>query len=144
MAEKLPIHDLFLRPLKAIREEGIVRWIALKEEDQLLRRFGEAEVLRLDPGRATALTLRPVVDEVWALLEGAVEAHWHDLRAGSPTRGARHRAELREPTVFLAPFGVAFGVRALEGPVLLARFASHMRDDPESAGDVILEWEPGP
>jgi dTDP-4-dehydrorhamnose 3,5-epimerase len=144
MAAKLPIHDLILRPLKAIRQEGMVRWIALKEDDQLLRRFGEAEVVRLDPGHATALTLRPVVDEVWALLEGAVEAHWHDLRTGSPTQGRRYRATLRQPTVFLAPFGVAFGVRALEGPALLARFATHMRGDPESAEDAILEWEPGP
>jgi dTDP-4-dehydrorhamnose 3,5-epimerase len=144
MTEKPPIHDLILRPLTAVREEGIVRWVALKEDDQLLRRFGEAEVVRLEPGYSTALTLRPVVDEVWALLEGAVEAHWHDLRAGSPTHGQRYRATLHRPTAFLAPFGVAFGVRALEGTALLARFATHMRGDPESAEDAILDWETGP
>ncbi|OGO10719.1 MAG: hypothetical protein A2Z66_01305 [Chloroflexi bacterium RBG_13_66_10] len=144
MAERFPIHDLTLRPLAATEDPGVVRWLALREADQLLRRFGEAEIIRLSPGHSTALTLRPVVDEAWALLEGAVEAFWHDLRPRSPTSGARYRATLHEPVVLLAPFGVAFGVRALEGPVLLARFATHMRDDPESREDVILEWEPGP
>jgi dTDP-4-dehydrorhamnose 3,5-epimerase-like enzyme len=144
MKERLPIHDLYIRPLEAVQEPGVTRWPTLKESDELLRRFGEAEVIRLEAGRATTYMLRPVADEVWAILEGVVEMHWHDLRPRSPTNGVRHRMTLRQPTLVLAPFGVAFGARALEGAALLARFATHGRDDPESRDDRALEWETSP
>lgn len=144
MIENPPIRDLFIRPLEASREHGVTRWLALKDTDHLLRRFGEAEIIRLEPGHPIALTLRPVVDEAWAILEGVVEVLWHDLRPRSPTNGVRYQTALRRPTLLLAPFGVAFGARALEGAALLARFATHGRDDPESRDDETLEWEPRP
>ncbi len=143
MSEKPPIRDLDIRPLKMTRENGVTRWLALKDSDHRLRRFGEVEIVRLDEGNSTGLVLRPVVDEAWAVLEGVVEALWHDLRPGSPTNGVRHRLILRQPTLLLAPFGVAFGARALEGGALLARLATHSGDDPESRDDTALEWDPG-
>jgi mannose-6-phosphate isomerase-like protein (cupin superfamily) len=143
MSDRLPIHDLFVRPIEPVTEANVVRWIALRESDQLLRRFGEAEIIRLKPGGRTALTLRPVADEVWAVLEGTVEALWHDHRPRSSTRDARYQTTLRRPTLLLAPFGVAFGVRAVGGGALLARFATHSRADPESADDAQLGWESG-
>jgi len=144
MIENLPIRDLFIRPLETTRELGVTRWLAFKDTDHLLRRLGEAEIIRLMPGHPIALTLRPVVDEAWAVLEGVVDVLWHDLRPRSPTNGVRYQATLRRPALLLAPFGVAFGARALEGAVLLARFATHGRDDPESRDDATLEWEASP
>jgi hypothetical protein len=44
-----------------------------------------------------------------------------------------------EPTIVLAPFGVAFGARALDSPALLLRLATH--DDHEHEGDQALPWE---
>jgi len=142
----LPSQAASLRSLalETTRELGVTRWLAFKDTDHLLRRLGEAEIIRLMPGHPIALTLRPVVDEAWAVLEGVVDVLWHDLRPRSPTNGVRYQATLRRPALLLAPFGVAFGARALEGAALLARFATHGRDDPESRDDATLEWEASP
>ncbi len=129
-----PIHDLVvLRLTFEERPSGrhlpLLRW-----SDHLLRRFALAEAVRIAPGDGEPpLRLRAVADEVWALVEGQVEFVWQDKRPASPTHGARHRLVCREPTAVLAPFGVAFGVRALEAPALLLRLASH--EDGEHEGD---------
>ncbi len=60
-------------------------------------------------------------DEVWALVEGRAMCLWQDLRPDSPTRDRVHTQDVGEPTAMLAPFGVAFGVKALDGPALLLR-----------------------
>jgi dTDP-4-dehydrorhamnose 3,5-epimerase-like enzyme len=82
-----------------------------------------------------------VADEVWVLLEGEVEFVWHDLRQDYPSCGVWHRITRAEPTLVLAPFGVAFGVRALGGPALLLRLTTHADDDIASEGDQTLPWE---
>jgi hypothetical protein len=138
-----PIHDLYIRPLETASEPGLRRWLALCESDQLLRRFGEAEIIRLEPGASPGITLRMVADEAWALLDGAIEAFWQDRRPRSPSRGAHLRQRFERPVLLLAPFGVAFGVRALQNGALLARFATYMRRDPECGEDLALPWEDG-
>jgi hypothetical protein len=141
MSDAFPIHDLFIRPLAQVEEPGITRWPALADSDSLLRRFGQAEVVRVSPDRAADLRLRRVADEVWALIEGTVEFAWLDLRPGSPSTGFRHQVTCARPTLVLAPFGVAFGMRALAGPALLLRLATHAESDPASQGDLTLPWE---
>ncbi len=141
MSESFPIHDLFIRPLTHVEEPGVSRWTALRDTDHLLRRFGQAEAVRISPDRPADLRLRPVADEVWALLEGEAEFAWLDLRPGSPSRGVRHQMSCAEPTLVLAPFGVAFGVRAIGGPALLLRLATHASGDPASEDDRSLPWE---
>lgn len=135
-----PIPDLFYRPLEREDTEGLTRWPALRDTDPLLRRFGLAEVVRVTPEATPTLRCRAVADEVWALLEGKVEFLWHDLRPGSPSLSRRHRMTASAPVRVLAPFGVAFGLRAIDGPALLARFATHTDDDPEASRDRELPW----
>lgn len=136
----LPIPDLLVRPLTRLDNEGVVRWPALSDTDPLLRRFGLAEVLRLTPEARPVLRCRAAADEVWALLEGALEFLWQDLRPDSPSYGRQHRLTATSPTLVLAPFGVAFGLRALDGPALVLRLATHADDDPESSADRELPW----
>jgi dTDP-4-dehydrorhamnose 3,5-epimerase-like enzyme len=141
---KYAIPDLYIRTLSSASLPGVRRMLALRESDHVLRRFGEAEVLRLDPGASPGIVLHLVADEVWALLEGSIEAFWQDRRPRSPSRGARVRDRFLSPVLMLAPFGVAFGVRALDEGAMLARFATHMQDDPECREDLHLPWEDGP
>ena len=129
-----PIHDLFVKPLSREDTPAGRRLSVLRYSDHLLRRFGLAEELELEAGQALGPQLRLVADEVWALVEGRVEFTWEDRRPGSPSQGSRHSLHCEQPTLVLAPFGVAFGCRALEGPARLIRLASHAPDEIDDLG----------
>jgi len=139
MPETYPIHDLYIKNIQPIEETGIIRWPTLRDSDHILRRFGFAEVVRTYPKSAVKLMVREVADEVWALCEGKVEFHWHDLRQNSPTFDNQYRLICDRPTLLLVPFGVAFGYRVLEGPATLLRLATH--DEGVHKGDYQIPWE---
>jgi len=139
LRDALPIHDLFIRRIPAERDGSEQRWIALQDGDHLLRRFGLAEVVRVEADLQPAMRLREAADEVWALIEGKVEFRWHDHRSDSPTSGVEHRIVCDTSTLVLSPFGVAFGFRPLGGPALLLRLATHAEGSHD--GDRRLSWE---
>ena len=141
LKETRPIHDLYIRELTVEETERLTKFNVLSEEDHLLRRFGQVQVIRKSPGRDEPLCLREVADEVWALIEGQVEFAWHDLRLGSPTHDHWQRFRTEAPTLVLAPFGVAFGCRALENPALIIRLSTHIEG--EHPGDREIPWEFG-
>ncbi|MGD8813216.1 MAG: hypothetical protein PVI78_01925 [Anaerolineales bacterium] len=139
MNEDHPIHDLFLREITVESDGSDMHWVVLQRDDHLLRRFGLAEVVRADSETEPYLSLRAVADEVWALIDGRVEFRWHDIRKESPTFGNQHQITCDRPTLVLAPFGVAFGFRPLEGSALLLRLATHSEGVHEE--DRRLPWE---
>lgn len=127
-----PIHDLYVRPLE-MRGEGQLEVLPLlRYSDHLLRRFGLAELYRLPADGQRPPVTRAVADELWALVRGSVQFEWRDERTSSPTRGRDYQLRCERPTLVLAPFGVAFGFRALDGPAELVRLATH-EDDPDRA-----------
>ncbi len=131
--DKYPIHDLYVVRLEVTESAGSIQWQVYRNTNHLLRRFGEAQVIRLLPAATAERRLREMADEVWALLEGKVEFEWHDQREGSPTSGSLFRLTCEEPTLVLVPFGVAFGVRAIDASALLARLMTH--EEGEHEGD---------
>lgn len=139
MSKAHPIHDLFIRRVSTKKVGSEVHWEVMQESDHLLRRFALAEVVRGDPDLQPTLQLRSVADEVWALIEGRVEFRWQDMRASSPTQGTDYSITCSEPTLVLAPFGVAFGFRPLGGPALLLRLATHAEGTHD--GDQRMPWE---
>lgn len=123
-----PIHDLFIRTLHTEHDHEGSRLEVLRYSDHLLRRFGLAEVLFLETGQVRSARLRKVADEVWALVEGSVVFSWQDQRSSSPTHRANFQMRCNRPTLVLAPFGVEFEVRAVDGPAQLLRLATHESD----------------
>lgn len=97
----------------------------------LLRRFGSLEALRIQPEETTMMRLRLVADEVYALLEGHILCAWLDKRAYSSSCACYVQSTVSEPTLLLAPFGVAFGLQALEVPALVLRVATHSLKEQE-------------
>jgi hypothetical protein len=137
--DRLNIHDLYVREIAFDRDQGRQALSVLTDQDSLLRRLGLVEVVRLEPSSPAKAHLRAVADEVWALIGGKVTFEWKDLRADSPTAGAEDQVECDQPTLVLAPFGVAFSVFAREGDALLLRLATHR--DGVHPGDQSLEME---
>jgi hypothetical protein len=122
------IHDLVgLRLARVTDGHGIERTVALRFEDHLLRRFDEAEIVRLPTGSSLQQPARKMADEVWILLEGRAVFEWRDRRDSSPTNGAAARLECDEPMALLVPFGVALGLHA-RSPLILVRLTSHADD----------------
>lgn len=141
MRQDPSIHDLVIRPITAIEGPDAQRWVALRETDHILRRFGQAEVVRISSRTFSNLRLRHRADEVWALIEGSVEFFWRDLREDSPTFEHTHQIACHKPTQVLVPFGVAFGVRTIDGASLLIRMSTHVDDSHDNdrvipAGDI--------
>ena len=124
-----PIHDLYVRTLHTEHTPEGTRLEVLRYGDHLLRRFGLAEVVFLRAAQVQPARMLKIADEVWALIEGSVEFSWQDRRSSSPTRGAGYRLRCNQPTLVLAPFGVEFEVRAVDGPAQLLRLATHESDE---------------
>jgi hypothetical protein len=142
MTNDLSIHDLFIRKLNATDHDGESRTPILSFDDHLLRRFGFAESLLLEPGYQSVIQVREVADEIWASLQGKVLFHWHDLREKSPTFNDCYELLIEEPTLALVPFGVAFGIQTFNEPVHIIRFSTHLEGIHD--GDRSLPWEVEP
>ena len=69
------ISDLVVKDLDW--RDGILT--VIKENDHLLRRFGEMDVVTIEPSRSLEV-FRQQADEVWALLSGQVLFHLEDQR----------------------------------------------------------------
>ena len=134
-----PIHDLYIHELTQEEADGLTKYHVLCDEDHLLRRFGQVQVVIKSAAREESIHLRVVADEVWALIQGQAEFVWHDLRRDSPTHDHRYRLHAKTPTLVLAPFGVAFGCRALDGPASFIRLSTHAEG--EHDGDREIPWE---
>lgn len=119
-------------------EPGLVRLSALRFDDHLLRRFGLAELIELEPQYEAQLSLRVETDEVWVLLEGQIHIRMIDLRQSSPTLNETWEAELNAPMRVLVPFGVAAGWRAVDHPATLLRLTTH---DDDEAPKQMLDWD---
>ena len=97
----------------------------LKESDQLLRRFGQVDVV--DLGAKNTLEVRRIqADEIWAIISGKAEIELEDQRGESPSFGKRVDMEVegKSPQVFLVPFGVNCKISSQEGAILL-RISTH-------------------
>ncbi|MGA9192629.1 MAG: hypothetical protein WBZ24_12920 [Anaerolineales bacterium] len=141
MPDEYPIHDLWIRPIALDTIQAASVWHVLAFEDNVLGRFGSLQVIRLPSGSETPFRVHDRSDEVWALIEGRAKCAWQDLRPNSPTRNQVHRAEFTQPTAMLAPFGVAFGAQAIDGPALLLRVMTESEAQPDEAR--TLEWPEG-
>jgi hypothetical protein len=119
------IHDLWVQPLPTSRSPSETRWKLPEGLAPWLRRYGEAEVIRMAAGAHLGPRVRLMADEVWALLDGEIEVKMQDGRDDSPTRGAALHLHLIEPTLVLVPFGVQSEVSSPSTRSWIVRMATH-------------------
>ncbi len=119
------IFGFYIEPIESVERGTTRRWSVLKDSDHLLRRFGDCEVLRMGPEQEEVTRLRPVADELWCLLEGAVDLYIQDQRDDSPTKGIKEKLTISVPTRVLIPFGVQFSWSNHEEQSLLIRLNTH-------------------
>lgn len=115
--KELNIHDLFIIKLN----QGDDGFILLKDNDHLLRRFGQLEYREMQRGVNSEYLYRYAADEIWSVLNGEILARLIDLREDSPTKYRRDEIILneREPVSLLIPFGVAYTFEAKKDSKLI-------------------------
>ena len=119
-------------------ERGV---IVLRDEDHLLRRFGQFEIVTIEGD--DSYRLRAVADEIWAILEGEAKVELVDLREGSPSFANILELEFHseEKQGVLVPFGVASRFR-VESSAKLAKVSTHMDGEhPEDESLSVEEME---
>ena len=87
----------------------------LRDDEQLLERFGQLSLSKTYPGVIKAFHYHERQDDLWFFPVGNAQVVLYDLREGSPTRGQTKVVYLGEdyPLLLLIPAGVAHGYRVL-------------------------------
>ncbi|MCC7209970.1 MAG: dTDP-4-dehydrorhamnose 3,5-epimerase family protein [Anaerolineae bacterium] len=116
------IHDVVIKPLVTHSDDrGYFREI-LRDDDGLLRRFGQTSFTKTYPGVIKAFHWHRDQDDVWYVADGMARVVLYDRRPGSPTCGQTQVVYAGEdnPVVILIPAGIAHGYQVIGNkPVLL-------------------------
>jgi dTDP-4-dehydrorhamnose 3,5-epimerase-like enzyme len=102
------------------------RLVAVREIDHTLRRFGQVDVIRLDPEKRHVNYRVGGADEIWVVIEGQVKMVATDLRDQSPSNGVTQDLSLvgESPEAVLIPFGTQVKISSVNHAVMM-RITSH-------------------
>jgi dTDP-4-dehydrorhamnose 3,5-epimerase len=117
-----PIIDVFVKRLTThLDERGYFREV-VREDDDLLRHFGQSSITKTYPGVIKAFHWHHDQDDVWYVVDGMARVVLYDRREASPTRGVTQviYAGDDNPVAILIPAGIAHGYQVLgTKPVIL-------------------------
>ena len=116
------IHDVIIKNLNTHSDDrGYFREI-LRDDDNLLRRFGQTSITKSYPGVIKAFHWHSEQDDVWYVASGMARIVLYDRRPGSPTYKTTQiiYAGDDNPVAVLIPAGIAHGYQVLGNqPVVL-------------------------
>lgn len=116
------IHDVVVKKLITHSDDrGYFREV-VREDEPLLRRFGQSAVTKTYPGVIKAFHWHNNQDDVWYVVGGMARVVLYDRRTGSPTEGCTQviYAGDDNPVTILIPAGIAHGYQVLGNkPVVL-------------------------
>jgi len=116
------IHDVVVKKLATYSDDrGYFREI-LREDDRLLRHFGQTSFTKTYPGVIKAFHWHEDQDDIWYVADGMARVVMYDRRADSPTKGVTQVVYAGEdnPVIILIPSGIAHGYQVLgPKPVML-------------------------
>ena len=123
-------------------DRGYFREI-IRDDDNLLARFGQMSASRSYPGVIKAFHWHRKQDDLWYVASGNVRVVLHDLREGSPTRGETQvlYAGDDNPLAVLIPPGVAHGYQVLGNTPALLVYATSEPYDPAAPDEERLPFD---
>ncbi len=130
------IHEVVIKRLVTHSDDrGYFREV-LRDDDGLLRRFGQTSITKTYPGVIKAFHWHKRQDDIWYVAEGMARVVLYDTRSASPTHGRTQVIYAGEdnPIAIYIPVGVAHGYQVLGNrPVLLFYHVTHSYDaaDPD-------------
>lgn len=112
MSDVTIISGLYLFPLNVTGESLVF----IRDDDHLLRRFGQVEIRKIPAKFSSEFVLRAVADEIWTTFIGSLEFILIDRRQGSASENQALKLILQAENQqgLLIPFGVAYSFHAEE------------------------------
>ena len=107
--------------------------ILIGDDQHLLRRFGQLELLTLNPEQHSEFRKRQIADEIIFIDQGQVNIRTVDLRLDSPSMGVKMSNDINENSLeaMLVPFGVAYSITTTNGAKII-RLSTHNDKDDEA------------
>ncbi len=123
-----PIHDVIIKKLVTHSDDrGYFREV-LRDDDHLLRQFGQTSITRTYPGVIKAFHWHQEQDDIWYIASGMARVVLYDRRSESPTFKVTQVIFAGEdnPLSILIPKGIAHGYQVLgNAPVLMFYHTTH-------------------
>jgi dTDP-4-dehydrorhamnose 3,5-epimerase len=128
--------------IKHVDDRGFFMEI-LRDDDELLRRFGQASMSLSYPGVIKAFHYHKRQDDLWFFPKGNAQVVLYDTREDSPTYKMTNVFYMGEhnPMLLVIPIGVAHGYRVLGlEPVIIIYFTteSYVASDPD---EYRIPWD---
>jgi dTDP-4-dehydrorhamnose 3,5-epimerase len=115
----------------------------LRDDDELLSRFGQASFSKTYPGVIKAFHYHELQDDLWFFPSGNAQVVLHDLRVDSQTKGETNIFYMGEdnPQLLVIPIGVAHGYRVLGNEPAVIMYFTTMSYDPKNPDEKRIAWD---
>ncbi len=114
----------------------------LRDDDDLLRRFGQASLSMSYPGVIKAFHYHEQQDDLWFFPVGSAQVVLYDLRSASPTEGVTQVLYPGEdnPLLIVIPVGVVHGYRVLGSKPMMIVYFTTESYRPDHPDEKRLPW----
>ena len=136
------IHDVVIKKLVTHSDDrGYFREI-LRDDDELLTRFGQTSFTKTYPGVIKAFHWHNHQDDLWYVADGMARVVLHDLRPDSPDRGETQVIFAGEdnPVLIYIPTGVAHGYQVLGNKPVLLFYHVTQSYNPANPDEERIPW----
>ena len=137
------IHDVVVKKLVTHPDDrGYFREV-LREDDHLLRRFGQTSFTKTYPGVIKAFHWHADQDDIWYVADGMAQVVLYDRRPDSPTRGLTQVVYAGEdnPVIILIPAGIAHGYQVLGNKPVMLFYHVTQAYDPKNPDEQRLPFD---
>lgn len=124
------------------KELGVLMEI-VRDDDGILKKFGQSTVTITPVGTVKAFHLHEKQDDVWFVATGKVIVVLHDLRRGSPTYKETQVLEAGEDDykVIMIPVGVAHGYKVIGNKPVIMFYHTTESYDPKNPDERRLPYD---
>lgn len=128
--------------IKHVDDRGFFMEI-LRDDDNLLKRFGQASMSFTYPGVIKAFHYHKLQDDLWFFPKGNAQVVLYDLREDSPTRGMTNVFYMGEnnPILLFIPVGVAHGYRVLGNEPAIITYFTTIAYNRENPDEYRIPWD---
>ena len=112
----------------------------LRDDDNLMERFGQASITQTFPGVIKAFHWHKEQDDIWFVVSGTAQVVLHDLRKESSTYGETNVFYLGDNNrqIVLIPKGVAHGYRVLGPKIVTLVYFTTKSYNPQNPDEEII------
>jgi dTDP-4-dehydrorhamnose 3,5-epimerase len=115
----------------------------LRDDDELLKRFGQVSLAKSYPGVIKAFHYHKRQDDIWFFAVGNAQVVLYDKREDSPTKSETNVFYLGEdnPQIVVIPVGVVHGYRVLGNTPAVIVYCTTASYNPQNPDEYRIPWD---